>query len=485
MFAVASSNDSPRNVALAQLGAKASASGTLPGYEFHKLEHLNDGEYGNHRSWISNQANTGWVEIELPETVTIDRIDWARDRQGQFGDRIPAQYTIEVAQEPNAWKTVASSNDRTPIAEAVGDPFAFLDSLPPDLMPVARELKQKMAEVRERMNQLQSAMPVAYVGTFTAPSATHRLYRGDPMAPREAVVPDAIRVISSLGLPGDAKEQERRLALARWFASRDNPLTARVLVNRVWHYHFGTGIVATPSDFGANGVPPTHPELLDWLASRFMDNDWSIKWLHRTIVLSNTYRQSSEPRQDGLAVDGASRLLWRFPPRRLEAEAIRDSLLLVTNSLNLQAGGKGFNVFEVQQETVHHYFPKTNWGPSEWRRMIYMTKIRAEQDAVFGLFDCPDGGQVMPNRSRSTTPLQALNLLNSQFVLQQSERFAQRLRNEAGEDPQGQVRVAFWHTCGRAPDAQELEWSVELIHEHGLDAFCRALLNANEFLFLN
>lgn len=485
VFAVTNSNDSPHNVALARDGAKASASGTLPGYEFHKLEHLNDGEYGNHRSWISNQANTGWVQIELPEAVTIDRIDWARDRQGQFGDRIPAQYKIEVASEPNAWQTVASSDDRQPVANASSDPFAFIDGLPADLVPKARELKQKMTDLRERMNRLQSTVPVAYVGTFSTPAPTHRLYRGDPMSPREPVAPDAIRVISSLGLSADTQEQERRLALARWFADRNNPLTARVLVNRVWHYHFGTGIVATPSDFGANGVPPTHPELLDWLATQFVENGWSIKWLHRAIVLSNTYRQSSEPRADGLAADAGGRLLWRFPPRRLEAEAIRDSLLLVTSSLNLEAGGKGFNVFEVQQETVHHYFPKTNWGPSEWRRMIYMTKIRAEQDAVFGLFDCPDGGQVMPNRSRSTTPLQALNLLNSQFVLQQAERFAERLQREAGGESASQVTQAFWHTCGREPDAQELEWSVALIHEHGLSAFCRALLNANEFLFLN
>ena len=160
-----------------------------------------------------------------------------------------------------------------------------------------------------------------------------------------------------------------------------------------------------------------------------MEQGWSLKWLHRSILISSTYRQSSAPRQQSLAVDAGSRLLWRFPPRRLEAEAIRDCVLQVSGALNRAAGGPGFKVFEVQQETVHHYFPKTQWGPTEWRRMIYMTKIRQEQDPVFGIFDCPDGGQVMPSRSRSTTPLQALNLLNSGFMLQQAQILADRIRD--------------------------------------------------------
>ena len=258
-----------------------------------------------------------------------------------------------------------------------------------------------------------------------------------------------------------------------------------MIVNRVWHYHFGKGIVATPSDFGANGVPPSHPELLDWLARQLIEQGWSLKWLHRTILLSSTYRQASDPRPEALAKDAASRLLWRFPPRRLEAETIRDCMLHVSGALRHNAGGPGFKAFEVQQETVHHYFPETEWGPAEWRRMIYMTKIRQEQDAVFGIFDCPDGGQVMPSRSRSTTPLPALNLLNSRFVLQQAQMLADRIRASAGDEPESQVRSAFQLLFGRDPDTDELTWSVEFLHQFDLPAMCRALLNTNEFLFLS
>jgi hypothetical protein len=474
-----------RNVALASAGAKAAASGTLPGHAIHQLAHLIDGQYGNERSWIADTANTGWVEIELPAVTRIERIEWGRDRRGAFADRVATEYRIEVATIPGQWTVVASSADRQPAALGTPDPFAFIARLPAEASTVAQENRRRTEQLRQRLAELQVAMPVAYIGTFATPGATHRLYRGDPMAPREQVKPDAIGVIGSLGLDTGAAEQDRRVALARWLTSNDNPLTARVLVNRIWQHHFGTGLVATPSDFGANGVPPSHPELLDWLAARFMEHDWSMKWLHRMVLMSSTYRQSSHPQPEGLAADAASRLLWRFPPRRLEAEAIRDCMLMASGSLNLQLGGKGYNVFEVIPETVHHYFPRKQWGPNEWRRMIYMTKIRQEQDAVFGIFDCPDGGQVMPNRSRSTTPLQALNLFNSDFVLQQAGIFAERLQLEAGDDPESQVRCAFGHAFGRDPDADETRWSAEFIGEHGLVAFCRAMLNANEFLFLD
>jgi len=260
-------------------------------------------------------------------------------------------------------------------------------------------------------------------------------------------------------------------------------LTARVLVNRLWHYHFGTGIVATPGDFGGNGEPPSHPELLDWLADELIRSGWSIKHLQRQILLSSTYRQTSHPQQAGLAVDAGCRLLWRFPPRRLAAETIRDSVLAVSGCLDLRMGGPGFSAFDVQMENVRHYFAKEEFGPEDWRRMIYMTKVRQEQDGIFGAFDCPDGNQVMPRRSRSTTPLQALNLLNSRFMTQQAELLAERLRR-ATEDPAEQIDRAFCLLYGREADPSEAAAARQLATDHGLPAVCRAMLNANEFLFL-
>jgi hypothetical protein len=209
-----------------------------------------------------------------------------------------------------------------------------------------------------------------------------------------------------------------------------------------------------------------------------------LKHIHRLIVMSSVFRQESRPREEGMAADAAARWLWRFPPRRLEAEVIRDSMLCVSGVLDQRMGGPGFSVFEVQPENVHHYFPKKSWGPAEWRRMIYMTKVRQEQDAVFGNFDCPDGNQTMPKRSRSTTPLQALNLFNSQFVLQQAERLAGRIGEDAGPDVSAQIDRAFELLDGREPDEDERRLAADFVARYGLEAMCRAMLNSNEFLFV-
>jgi len=209
-----------------------------------------------------------------------------------------------------------------------------------------------------------------------------------------------------------------------------------------------------------------------------------MKHIHRLIVTSATYRQSSLSRKECLAVDASARLLWRYPPRRLEAEPLRDAILTITGSLDLSEGGPGFSVFEPNDNYVRVYDPKKEFGPPEWRRMIYMTKVRMQQDATFGAFDCPDAGQIAPKRMRSTTPLQALNLLNSNFMIQQAELFASRLQREAGSNNKAQVRLAFALALNRLPDSKELDASIALIQRYGLAPFCRALFNSNEFVFV-
>jgi len=470
------------NVALASLGAIATASGTLPGYEIHQLKHLNDGLTGNEHSWISDTPGSGWVQIDFSEPRQISRIVWGRDRGESFRDRVAIRYTIEASADLKTWTHVASSDDRKPYGDKP-DPDEFLTRLTGAEVAEVRELRETIQTTQSRIDELSGAEK-AWAGTFTQPEITHRLYRGDPFAKREAVAPDALTVLGSLGMALDEPEQQRRVKLANWIASPDNPLTARVMVNRVWQYIFGNGIVATPSDFGANGVPPTHPELLDWLADEFVKSGWSIKHIQRLILTSNTFQQSSQPQPEGLARDAGGRLLWRFPPRRLEAEAIRDGILAVSGALDTTMGGPGFYLLDVQEENVMHYFPKEQFGPPEFRRMVYLFKIRQEQDAIFGSFDCPDGNQVIPNRSRSNTPLQALNLFNSPFVLQQAELLAARLQTDAGSDPVAQVRRAFQLAFARGPDAFESETSVAMIETEGLGAFCRALFNTSEFLFV-
>jgi hypothetical protein len=324
---------------------------------------------------------------------------------------------------------------------------------------------------------------MAYSGAFIEPPPAYRLHRGDPMAKRELVPPATLSIFQPLTLETNAPERERRLRLANWIANKENPLTARVMVNRIWQYHFGVGLVDTPNDFGQAGSRPSHPELLDWLASDFMAQGWSVKSLQRLILTSATWRQSSASRAEAKQVDAGNRLVWRFAPRRLEAEAIRDCILAVSGNLARSGGGPGFFLLDIDRENVHHYFPKEEFGAEESRRMIYAVKIRMEQDGVFGAFDCPDGSLVMPRRSVSTTPLQALNLFNSRFILQQADIFAKRLEAVA-KDPSDQVREAWRLAFNRVPDPGESKDAVSFVQAEGLPALCRAVLNANEFLFI-
>jgi hypothetical protein len=209
-----------------------------------------------------------------------------------------------------------------------------------------------------------------------------------------------------------------------------------------------------------------------------------MKSIHRLIVLSSTYRQSSDSDAAAQEVDQDDTLLWRYPPQRLEAEPLRDSILSVAGKLDLTMGGPGFDFFKPNTNYVRIYEPKEDFGPPEFRRMIYAQKPRLQADGVFGAFDCPDAGQTTPRRATSTTPLQALNLLNSRFILQQSQFFADRLRHDAGEDMSSQVNLAFQLAFDRDVTDNERAVAMDLIRDHGLPAFCRALFNASEFLYV-
>lgn len=458
---VFTAGDEPRNVALAKNGTKATASSTLPGYAIHKLEHINDGRYGNSWSWISNEPGRGQVTLEFPRVERIDRVVWSRDRDPTptYSDRVATKYEIHISRDGSAWQRVASSADRASSSTSI------------------------------------------YAGKLVSPEETFRLHRGDPTQRRERIAPGAIAAFGAkVALPASASEQQRRLALAKWIADPAHPLTARVAVNRLWQHHFGEGIVSTPSDFGVNGGRPSHPELLDWLASELVAlsplpsppaaggegrvRGWSLKAIHRLILLSATYRQSSQPDAKGLAADAGSRLLWRYPPRRVEAESLRDAILCVSGKLDRTMGGPGFDLFEPNTNYVKVYTPKKEFGPDTFRRMVYQSKPRMQLDDTFGAFDCPDAGQIAPKRTSSTTPLQALNLLNSPFLLQQSQVFAERVRKEAGNDGGKQAERAFLLAFGRPPAEEELTAGKRLIAEHGLMVFCRALFNVNEFVYL-
>ncbi len=322
-----------------------------------------------------------------------------------------------------------------------------------------------------------------YAGVFKQPESVYVLHRGDPEQPRDEVLPAVPTALGSLKLDRSASDAQRRAALADWIADRNNPLTARVMVNRIWQGHFGIGLVETSNDFGRSGTPPSHPELLDYLATEFISGGWSIKRMHRLIVLSATYRQSSRIDPAAMAKDSGVRLLWRFPSRRLSAETIRDSMLSVSGRLNLKAGGPGFDLFR-SRGGLSGFPPIETFEGDGLRRMIYAHKIRMERDIVFGAFDCPDAGRSTDRRRQSTTPIQALNLFNSRFTIDTAEAFAERVRREVGNDPARQVRRAYRRALGRLPDSQEVADALPVVRQHGLATLCRALFNCNEFLFM-
>lgn len=476
-----------KNLALASLGTRATSSGNYSDSGQHQLKHISDGQYGNNRSWISNELGRGWVQIELPQATEIDRVVWGRDRSGQYTDRLPTRYHVEVSLDGTQWTEVAGHADRLPR----GTPFDTVNLLLSAQGPVSKgDLPALIAE-RNRLRAEKQSLEtprLAFAGTFRAPDTTHVLRRGDPEQPAEEIGPavpelfwsDTEAAATPLPLPA---EQERRLQLARWIASPKNPLTARVLVNRIWQLHFGRGIVETANDFGLNGTAPSHPELLDWLASEFMANGWSIKHVHRLILTSATYRQGHAIEPAAQAVDRDNRLLWRFPSRRIEAESIRDGMLAVSGELNLEMEGPGFDFFQ-QRGGLSGFVPIEEFSPAGLRRMIYAHKIRMESTPVFGPFDCPDAGQSSPRRDRSTTAIQALNLFNSPFVTRRAEVFAARVDREAPTEATEKVDRAFALSLGRPPSAAEREASIRTVETAGLATLCRVLLNSNEFLFL-
>jgi hypothetical protein len=259
------------------------------------------------------------------------------------------------------------------------------------------------------------------------------------------------------------------------------------LVNRVWQYHFGRGLVPTPNDFGKLGEPCSHPELLDWLAAEFVQRGWSVKALHRLILASATYRQSADPPATDAAtaarVDADNRLLWRFPPRRIEAEAVRDAMLAMSGALNREAGGPSFKAYTVTQLNTYFYHLVDRDEPAFNRRSVYRMHLTTGRSPLLDALDCPAPGVTAPRRRPTTTPLQALALMNDPFVVRQADKLAARLTAESA-DPTAQVNRAFETVFGRPPTKNELAASLQVRGSHGLGTVCWALFNASEFLYL-
>ena len=489
-FEAWTSGDDPVNVALASNGGRAEGPSRVAEdfADAYSADLTIDGRFGSR--WISG-GSTLTVTFARPETIR--RVWFSSDRAGVAGQQGEAtfvgEYRIETSIDGMDWLEVASSHNRRPVDDAHRRHRFFEREANGDDRAAIGELRAELERVNGQLGAIE-APPRWWVGTFEQPSSpSYVMLGGDPKRVGDAVTSSSLDALGGLDsafeLPADAPEADRRLALAHWIVAPDNPLTPRVLANRLWHYHFGTGIVDTPSDFGAMGGTPTHPELLDWLSRRILAEGWRLKPIHRLIVTSQAYRQSSEYRSEAAALDGDARLLWRFPPRRLSGEEVRDAILELSGALDRTMGGPGFRLYRYLEDNVATYVPRDEHGPDTYRRAVYHQNARAMRADLLTDFDCPDPAAAAPRRSETTTPLQALTLLNHTFTLDMADALADRLRDEAGDSPDAQVALAFALAFGRAPDALEHSAAVALIASHGLDAFCRAILNANELISID
>ena len=482
--------DRQQNLALADLGT-AVFSPPAMAVVGSPLSNVNDGQYGT-QVWGAKSPKESKkkpsIEFAFEAPRQINRIRLSTNREDfletdyltDLNKYLFGGYRVEIQNDQGQWTQVASKMD-----------FKKLNQKHPARAGLLEELQGLVQKIDE-----EGPKP-SFVARFVKPTQTYVLGRGSPENPRNEVFARGLTEIGGdLGIAPRAPGRTRRAAFARWLTSPSNPLTARVAVNRIWHHVFGQGIVVSTSDFGAAGAPPTHPELLDWLASELVHpsvglvksehqakiRSWSIKHLIRLLVTSDAFRQSSSPVEKGLQVDANSALLWRYPPKRVEAEVIRDSILQASGKLDRTIGGRSYRIHNVKKRYAQ-WEVANNFGSSTWRRMIYQERMRRVDDEMFVAFDFPDCGQVRDKRPVSTTPLQALNLMNSKFVMEQSQLIAERARSGSGNNTEA-IHGCFELLLGRRATSQEVAACLSLVDTGDLTTVCRAIINSNEFAFI-
>jgi hypothetical protein len=447
------------------------------------------------------QAFSEGTNVARAGTVTaLDSIEsgrWSKkalvdgySSRGQLRDSLPNE-------EELARRKIVESQ----IAQLTAERSIVLDELlSPSLKRELPQLKTRMAEVDKEL----AALPAPHMvyaathefkaeGSFVPPSGVrpvHFLSRGDVKRPGEAATPGVLSAVPGAEWKCDAVDPEhegaRRAALARWIIDPKNMLTRRSIVNRVWQYHFGKGLVDTPNDFGHMGALPTHPELLDWLAFWFLEHGESFKQLHRLLVTSATYRQSCAEDIEAAKIDGDNRYLWRMNRTRLDAECIRDAMLLASGRLDLRMGGPSDRQFFFKDDhsPVYDYTRFDVDSPEACRRSIYRLIVRSVPDPLMDCLDAADPSQLVARRYTTLTALQALAILNNPFVVSQCKHFAERLNSQTGSIDQ-QVELACRWTLSRAPTSEEQARFTAYARRQGMVGLCRVLFNTTEFMFVD
>lgn len=472
------------NLAHTRRGVKLSGHPVKGADGRNPIHRVNDGEFGT-MAWRARTKNgeqhTTYVQFDFAKPEKISRLRLSANREyfydTDYLTRKPSlpryEFDMDIQKSDGTWQPW------------VGTWF------------INKQLAEKHPERKNALNEIQKLIETlaeegprpSFVARLIKPVVTRVLHRGSPENPRDEVHPAAPDILGGdLKLTSKTPGPKRRAEFAEWITRPENPLTARVMANRIWHHVFGAGIVTTTSDFGKAGARPTHPELLEWLTAEFVTPTksevapWSMKGLIRLLVMSDAFRRSSQPNAAGLKADASNALLWRCSPRRIEAEVIRDGILQASGKLDTTIGGRGYRIHNVKK-TYAQWQVVDNHGPETWRRMLYQERMRRVDDKMFTAFDFPDCGQVRGKRPVSTTPLQALNLMNSDFVVEQAKFIAERASQESG-NLNAAVRRVFALLLTRQPDRDELAAAVEIAKDRGLHVVCRSLMNSNEFAFL-
>ncbi len=360
------------------------------------------------------------------------------------------------------------------------------------LMKEKDKVKSGLEKLRQQLSQKFPGQ-MGFVGEREQPKPTVLFNRGDIKDPKNEVSPGGLQAInlSQVDFPKDLNlpEAQRRILFAQWLTHPENPFTFRVMVNRLWQGHFGIGIVDTPSDFGFNGGKPSHPELLDFLALEFKHHQYSIKAMHRLMVTSASYKQACIPNintrdeyKKAATVDADNRLFWRFPSLRLEGEVVRDAMLAMGGNLNSEMNGPSFKPYTVTQLNTYFYHLFDKDETIYNRRSIYRMQVITGRSPLLDALDCPSPSITQPRRSPTSTPLQALALMNDSFVVRQSMKLAARLK-EQQPDLQKQIELAYEFAYSRMPSAEELQAGLIVAKEHGLETLCWAIYNSSEFLY--
>jgi hypothetical protein len=403
--------------------------------------------------------------------------------QAYFAGTFENDVSLATPEQQSAWN--AKNEEHEKEMKALRDQMKELKG------PALEKMQAKLAEMKDNPPPpLPAIFSVADDPSKATPIYT--LARGDANNKGQQVGPRPLGILLATDVPELPKDATKpRLQLANWVVDSENPLTARVIVNRIWEYHFGQGIVGTPNDFGRMGLRPTHPELLDFLANQFIETGWHFKSMHRMILMSSAYQQDSIGADEKTAEekDGDDKLLWKFPRRRLEAEEIRDAALQVAGKLNLKMGGPSV-IVPIDQELVNLLYKPSQWTvtPDEtdhYRRSIYLLHKRNLRLPFMEVFDGPDFQISCPRREMSTHPPQALELLNGDFSNQMADALADRLVKEAGKDHAKQVDLAYRLAAGRAPSLKEKQLAVAFLQKQPLREFALAVFNLNAFLYVN